>query len=189
MNSERPSPLAKSRQPSHPPGIPRFWPIDRINYGWAIVGASFFATFAEVPAFGPVLGVFIKPIEDELGWSRTTIATGFLIGSVAGAFASSLTGKLVDRYGSRVVVAAGGLAIALAMLGLSSIQEPWHFWAFFGLARGAAIAGIEIGTSVAVAKWFIRQRGRALAVKSVGQRSGQAALPCFIFLIMAASDW
>lgn len=108
---------------------------------------------------------------------------------MAGAFASSLTGKLVDRYGPRVVVAAGGLAIALAMLGLSSIQEPWHFWAFFGLARGAAIAGVEIGTSVAVAKWFIRQRGRALAFKSVGQRSGQAALPFFIFLIMAVSDW
>ena len=68
--------------PEHPRGIPSFWPIRRVSYGWAIVAASFIATFAEVPAFGPVLGVFIKPIEDELGWSSTTIATGFLIGSL-----------------------------------------------------------------------------------------------------------
>ncbi len=176
-------------QRSHPPGIPRFWPIHKAHYGWAIVGASFLATFAEVPGFGPVLGVFIKPIEEELGWSRATIAWGFLIGSVAGAAASTITGRLVDRYGPRVVVAAGGLAIAIAMLGLSTIQEPWQFWVYFGLARGSAIAGVEIGASVAVAKWFVRQRGRALAFKAVGQRSGQAVLPLLIFFIMAVSDW
>ena len=114
---------------------------------------------------------------------------GFLIGSIAGAVASSVTGRLVDRFGPRLVVAGGGLSIAGALLGLSTVQEPWHFWTFFGLARGAAIAGVEIGTSVAVAKWFVRQRGRALAFKAVGQRSGQAVLPVFIFLVMSASDW
>ena len=142
-----------------------------------------------MPGFGPVLGVFVTPIQEELGWGRTTIATGFLIGSVAGAAASYVTGKLVDVYGPRVVVAAAGACIALAMVGLSTIQEPYQFWAYFGLARGSAIAGVEIGTSVAVAKWFVRQRGRALAFKAVGQRSGQAVLPILIFLIMDASDW
>lgn len=114
---------------------------------------------------------------------------GFLIGSIAGAIASSVTGRLVDRFGPRVIVAGGGLSIAGALLGLSTIQEPWQFWTFFGLTRGAAIAGVEIGTSVAVAKWFVRQRGRALAFKAVGQRSGQAVLPVFIFLVMSMSDW
>ena len=56
----------------NPKGIPKYWPIKKIHYGWAIVVASFLSTFAEVPGFGPVLGVFIKPIQDELGWSRAT---------------------------------------------------------------------------------------------------------------------
>ncbi|HCH36323.1 MAG TPA: hypothetical protein DEU64_06660 [Dehalococcoidia bacterium] len=173
----------------NPKGIPKYWPIKKIHYGWAIVVASFLSTFAEVPGFGPVLGVFIKPIQDELGWSRATISTGFLIGSVTGALASSVTGRLIDRYGPRVIVSIAGLVIAIALIGLSLMQEIWQFWAFFGLARGSAIAGVEIGTSVAVAQWFIRQRGRALALKSVGQRSGQAVIPIVIFLIMAWSDW
>lgn len=142
-----------------------------------------------MPGFGPVLTVFVKPIQDELGWSYTTIATGFLIGSASGAVASSLTGWLVDRYGPRVVVALGGVGLAGALIGLSTIQEPWHFWTFFGLARGSVIAGVEIGSSVAIAKWFVRQRGRTLAVKSMGQRSGQVVLPIVSFLIMDASDW
>ena len=142
-----------------------------------------------MPGFGPVLTVFVKPIQDELGWSYTTISTGFLIGSASGAVASSVTGWLVDKYGPRVVVALGGVGLAGALVGLSTIQEPWHFWTFFGLARGSVIAGVEIGSSVAIAKWFVRQRGRTLAVKSMGQRSGQVVLPIVSFLIMDASDW
>ncbi len=142
-----------------------------------------------MPGFGPVLTVFVKPIQDELGWSYTTISTGFLIGSASGAVASSVTGWLVDKYGPRVIVAMGGVGLAGALVGLSTIQEPWHFWTFFGLARGSVIAGVEIGSSVAIAKWFVRQRGRTLAIKSMGQRSGQVVLPIVSFLIMDASDW
>ncbi len=142
-----------------------------------------------MPGFGPVLTIFVKPIQDELGWSYTTISTGFLIGSAAGAVASTVTGWLVDKYGPRVVVALGGVGLAGALVGLSTIQEPWHFWTFFGLARGSVIAGVEIGSSVAIAKWFVRQRGRTLALKSMGQRSGQVVLPIVSFLIMDASDW
>ena len=142
-----------------------------------------------MPGFGPVLTIFIKPIQDELSWSYTTISTGFLIGSASGAIASTATGWLVDKYGPRIVVALGGIGLAGALVGLSTIQEPWHFWTFFGLARGSVIAGVEIGSSVAIAKWFVRQRGRTLALKSMGQRSGQVVLPIVSFLIMDASDW
>ena len=138
---------------------------------------------------GPVLTVFVKPIQDELGWSYRVIALGFLIGSASGAIASSVTGWLVDKYGPRVVVALGGAALAGALFGLSTIQEPWHFWTYFGLARGSVTAGIEIGASVAIAKWFVRQRGRTLAVKAMGHRAGQVVLPIVSFLIMDASDW
>jgi MFS family permease len=151
--------------------------------------ASFMASFGEVPVFGPILGLFIQPMEDELGWSRKTIALGFFVGSVTGQFSSIIVGRLVDRYGSRVVVTIAGVFITVALLGLSTVNEPWQFWALFGLGRGSALAGVEIGTSVAVAKWFYRKRGRALAVKGIGQRGGQAILPVLIFAVMSASDW
>jgi MFS family permease len=172
-----------------PKPVSRFWPFKRSYYGWAVVFAAVAASFGEVPVFGPILGIFIGPMEDELGWSRTEIAAGFTIGSLAGSLASVFVGRLVDSYGSRLVVAIAGGLIGVALLGMAFMNEPWQFWALFGLGRGSAVAGVEMGTSVAVAKWFYRKRARALALKGMGQRSGQAIMPLLIFSIMAASDW
>jgi MFS family permease len=171
------------------PRISPWWPFPHVYYGWAIVVASFAASFAEVPVNGPVIGVFITPIQEELGWSRFTLALGFTTGSVVGALSSAIAGRLVDRYGARVIVTIAGVLIFCALVGLSAIQEPWQFWALFGLGRGSAQAGVGIGTSVAVGRWFYRRRGRMLAIKAIGHRIGQVVLPLGIVAVMAAWSW
>ncbi len=180
MNVEGPSPLAS---------IPRVWPFKRVYYGWAIVIATFVASFGQVPVFGPVLGVFIIPMQEELGWSRATLSLGFTIGSMTGSVTTFIIGSLLDRYGARIIMVSTGIIIAGAMLGLAVMDRPWQFWVFFGMGRGAALAGIQVGTSVALANWFIRKRGRAMAIKGMGLRIGQATFPLIIFAIMAVSTW
>lgn len=171
------------------PRIPRLWPFKHVYYGWAIVGAAFIVGFGQVPVFGPVIGVFIKPIEEELGWSRATIALGFTLGSMTGSLTTFLVGRFLDRHGARVIVAVAGIVITLALLGMSFMQAPWHFWVLFGLGRGSALAGIQVGTSIAVANWFIRKRGRAMGIRGIGQRSGQALVPLLILSVMVVADW
>ncbi|NIO11200.1 MAG: MFS transporter, partial [Deltaproteobacteria bacterium] len=156
---------------------------------WAIVIAALVASFGSVPVFGPVLGVFIVPMQQELGWSRATISLAFTIGSMTGSVATFVIGSLLDRYGARIIVACTGTIIAGAMLGLAVMDQPWQFWLFFGMGRGAALAGIQVGTSVAIANWFVRKRGRAIAIKGIGLRFGQATFPLIIFAIMAVSNW
>ena len=171
------------------PRIPKLWPFKRVYYGWAIVWVSTVASFGMAPMFGPVLGVFFTSIEKELGWDRATIALAFTIGSATGSVMQVLTGRLLDRYGARMVVVAAGVIIALAMVGLSWMQEPWHFWLTFGAGRGSALAGIQVGTGVALSNWFLRKRGRTIAIRSIGQRAGQSIMPMAIFAIMVAVGW
>ena len=171
------------------PRIPRLWPFKRVYYGWAVVWASTVAAFGMAPMFGPVLGVFFTSIEEELGWSRATISLAFTIGSMTGSVMQALTGRLLDRYGARMVVVAAGVIITIAMLGLSWMQEPWQFWLAFGAGRGSALAGIQVGTGVALSNWFLRRRGRVIALRGVGQRAGQALMPMAIFAIMAVWGW
>jgi MFS family permease len=169
--------------------IPRAWPFKRAYYGWAVVSASTIAAFGMAPMFGPVLGVFFTSIEEELGWDRATIALAFTIGSSTGSLFQMLIGRILDKYGARMIVTGAGILITIAMLGLWQMQEPWQFWVFFGVGRGAALAGIQIGTGVALSNWFIRKRGRVIAIRGVGQRAGQALMPMVIFGIMAIWGW
>ena len=171
------------------PRVPKLWPFKRSYYGWAIVWASTVSAFGMAPMFGPVLGVFFSSIESELGWNRATIALAFTIGSATGSVFQMLTGRLLDRYGARMVVVAAGVIIALAMVGLSWMQEPWQFWLAFGAGRGSALAGIQVGTGVALSNWFLRRRGRVIAIRGVGQRAGQSLMPMVIFAIMAIAGW
>lgn len=169
--------------------IPRLWPFKKHYYGWGIVSTSVLVSFAQVPMYGPVLSVFVKPIADDTGWSRAEISLAFVIGSLFGSFASSVTGHYIDRYGARTAVVVSGMIVTGVLIGLAVMQEAWHFWILFGTGRTAALAGINMGTSVAVANWFIRKRGRAVSFLGIGLRSGQAIFPLFIAPVIVWLSW
>ena len=176
------------REQQHQP-IPRLWPFKNIFYGWGIVGTSVVVTFAQVSMYGPVLSVFVTPIEQELGWARWETAMAFTIGSLGGSVGSAMVGHLLDRYGARTAVVVAGMVVTAALLGLAVMQEVWQFWGLFGLGRTAALTGVNLGLTVALGNWFIRKRGRAVSFMSIGLRSGQALVPLLIVtpLILAYS--
>ena len=169
--------------------VPRAWPFKNIFYGWAIVATGFIASFGMVPMFGPVLGVFVAPIQEELGWSRTTIAFAFTLGSMISSVSTFLFGRVMDKYGSRAIVIIAGLIVLLSMVGISFVQAPWQFWILFGLGRGSALGGIQIGVGIAIANWFIKRRPRAVAIRQVGLRAGQAVVPLMILGMFTFADW
>src|SRR5207249_836478 len=84
-------------------------------YGWVVLAAA--ATVIAV-AMGALfsLGVFLKPIEDAMRWSRSAISLVALINWVAMGLGSFVWGALSDRIGSRVVAAAGGFVLGLGLV-------------------------------------------------------------------------
>ncbi len=170
--------------------LPALWPFKRTYYGWGIVTAAVAMSFAQVPVYGPVLSVFLTPINKELGWSFGEMSLAFAGGSLMGSLLSPVAGLWMDRYGARSSVVAAGLMVTGAMIGLAFVQEVWQFIILFAMGRTAAITGINLGTSVAVANWFVRSRGRATSFLSIGLRAGQAIVPLAIITpIMLVASW
>ena len=181
-------PFVRESPAPAPVSLP-FWPFRNVFYGWAVALAGACAAFSAAPMFGPVLAIFVKPISDELGWSRAAIGLGFTIGTFTGSSLSALVGHIMDRRGARPFMILGGIVVATCMVGIIFMQEEWHFWILLGLGRGAALAGLTFGSSVATANWFVRKRGRASSVSGMGMRLGQVVLPLLINLIVAMSSW
>ena len=170
--------------------IPALWPFKRVYYGWGIVATSVAVSFAQVPVYGPVLSVFLTPINQDLGWSFGQMSLAFAGGSLLGSLLAPVVGARLDRYGARLSVVVAGLLVSAAMLGLAFVQEVWQFILLFALGRTAALTGINLGVTVAVASWFVRKRGRATSFLSIGLRAGQAIVPLAIITpIMLVSSW
>ena len=100
----------------------------RLYYGWVIVAVVALAGFTQTAESFPVLGVFLKPITEEFGWSRSLYTGAMTIGTVLGGALALGIGPLLDRYGGR-----WALVVAFTILGaiwvlMAAIQTLWQFY-------------------------------------------------------------
>ena len=159
----------------------------RIFYGWYVMAIVVAAGFMGSGTSQVFFGLMLKPITEDLDFSRTTVATAVTIGSLVGAFAQPLSGILADRYGPRVITTLGLVALAVAYFVLSGIDSVWHVFGGYVLGRGitqASLTGVVART--AAVNWFRRMRGRALGFTSTAPALGSSLLVLFASGLMAA---
>lgn len=161
----------------------------RLYYGWVIVGVIFLTSLAATVQLNPAISVFVKPIAKEFGWSRSSLAGAVTIGTILGGVLAAAVGPLVDRFGGRWVLFGGFLALGGLLISLSFINALWHFYAIVIASRMLMQGVIQLTNNVAVAKWFVRQRGRAVGLSSLGQRLGNGVTPYFAQAFIGARGW
>ncbi len=161
----------------------------RVYYGWLIVAAAGAAEFANAASAISVLTVFVNPMTQEFGWSRTQISGATSIGAILGAVVAPFTGQLVDRIGSRALLAGGCLVVGLACLYLSAVHTLLGFYLAFSLSRMADQGAIKIAAYPAVGKWFLRYRGRAIALVFCAASVGIIVLAPVVQMVIDAWGW
>jgi hypothetical protein len=78
-----------------------------IYYGYYLVGAAFVAQFISTGMYSYVLGSFMAPMTDELGWSRADFTLTRTIGQMVMAVVGIYIGSRVDVYGGRPIMLVG----------------------------------------------------------------------------------
>jgi len=134
--------------------------------------------------------LFFKPLQNEFGWSRSALAGVQSTARVIEAVVAPIVGPVIDRYGPRVLMPIGAVIVGLTMLGVTQVHAIWQFYLFRGIitAVGFTLMGALV-SDVAINNWFIRKRGRALAISRVGGNlSNIIMVPVCVFVI-AASGW
>ncbi len=138
-------------------------------YGWYIVFVMASAAAVNMAMGTLNFGLFIKPMGDELGIGRSTFGWASTIRSFASAGTSPFVGSLIDRYGSRILLPVATLITAGAMWGLGSINNGWQLVLLFAVMGLVGMSGPgALVTTVPVTKWFVRNRGKAVAYAGLG---------------------
>jgi len=162
----------------------------KIFYGWDIVAVGFLAQVNCAFHMSSTLSVFLKPLTEDLAVSRgvfSLLRSGEIL--LAGALAP-LIGPLVDRYGGRWLMAGGALSAGIGFVLLSQVNAFWQFL----LLRWSTIAvgGVlmcQMVVSVTISRWFVRRRGRAIAIASLGQGVSKVLIPIVSTLLFASVGW
>lgn len=155
-----------------------------------MLAACFGAAFGSVVFFNPVLGVFVHPLEDDLGWNRAEVAVAVTTGGLLGALVAPLAGWLMDRYGGRVVIPPGAILMGGVLVVLAATDVLWQFIALYAVGRALAVGAMNPGAFTAVSNWFVRRRPLAVSLVALGPRISMATLPVLTATVIAAAgDW
>ena len=161
-----------------------------IFYGWYIVGVGFLANVASSFALASTLSIFLKPLTSELGISRGVFS---LLRSGEGIIAACLApfiGSLVDRYGGRWLMVIGAAVAGIGFLFLGTIENFLQFASIrlTLVTLGDSMMGYMV-VNVVVAQWFVRFRGRAFAVTSMGVGFAKVCMPILAAWLLLALGW
>lgn len=109
-------------------------------------------------------GVLTVPMEEALGWTRTQTSGAFSVALLTSGLAALGAGRIVDRYGGRALMTLGSLAAGALVLAWSFVTTlPGLYLVQAGIGLAMAAVTYEVAFAV-VARWFVRERIRALLV-------------------------
>ncbi len=134
----------------------------RRYYGWRVAWTLAITQTVGYGVLFYAFGVFIEPMEAELGWTRAQTSGAFSLALLLSGLVALPVGRLVDRRGARGLMTAGAVAGALLVL-LWSYSTNLVGLYLVQAGIGLVMAGVlyEVAFTV-VAVWFRRHRGRAM---------------------------
>ncbi len=161
----------------------------RVFYGWWIVLASIGCLAVGSGIAQWSFGAFVNDLEAEFGWSRAQVAGAPSVGLLALAVASPLAGLWVDRLSIRSAVVFGAVMTAISFAALGLVQELWQFYLLYVCSTFFRVWTSYIPFSALTNRWFIRYRGRAVGLTTMGYGLGGFVFAPVITFLVSLVGW
>ena len=158
----------------------QYWPL--------VIAASLAFSFTSVMT--AAAGLFMEPLGEEFGWSRTLLSSGMSISAVSTFFLSPFGGLLIDRIGTRRLALPGLALMALTIASLSLLNGSVTMWfAIWTVYALAALATKSTVWTAAVASAFDAGRGLAMGLVLSGSALAQGITPPLTNWLIDAYGW
>lgn len=159
----------------------------RMNARWLSAGAL----LAFLSSFGQTffISVFAGEIRAAFGLGHASWGAIYTAGTGASALAMLWAGGLTDRFRARTLGTAILVLLAAACLSTAAVPGAWAL-PFVILALRFTGQGMTSHIAVvAMSRWFVATRGRALSIATLGFAMGEALLPVLFVAMMSLVDW
>lgn len=148
----------------------------RVFYGWYVLAASFAILFFNA-GVRFLIGVLMKPMLAEFGWSRSSISGAIFLNTAVYALSVIVVGRLYDKYGPKWVIIGSSVLFAAGYMLMAGVRSLWGLMLSYGVLAGAGFGGTTAPIFGAIiSKWFERRRGLAVSLAMAGSCLGQFVL-------------
>ena len=162
--------------------------MPRIYRGWWVVSVPFLAAALGTGAGQYGFGIFIEPLEQTFGWSRSQISASLSFTAV-GSLLAPMLGRFIDRYGARPVMAGSLALIAISFVIRPMMTELWHWYALSLLQYAGYTGASMLPAGKLVGLWFRRTRGRVMGITAMGNNFGGLVFPPMMGWMLLLMSW
>src|SRR6185437_6985101 len=156
--------------------------------GWFVALSAFIAGFV---AFGVTysFGAFFTSMEAEFHASRTETSAFFAVTGMLFYFFGSITGRLSDRFGPRLIISSGAVIMGAGLALTAAAPQMWIGYLTYGAGAGIGASCAYIPTLALVGGWFSRHRTTALGLAAAGTGCGTLLMPPVAATLVQAYGW
>lgn len=158
-------------------------------YGWVILVVAGITHFTSAPGQTYVVSIFLEPMIDDMGWSRTIFSGLYTAGSMTAALFMVAVGKALDRFGARKTLAILCVLMGFAAIWMSGVDAKWKLYVGFAALRTIGQGSFGLVATTMISTWFVRMRGRATALSSLGGAASMTAFPFVVHLLIESLGW
>lgn len=161
----------------------------RIFYGWYVLAASFVILFLNSGSRATI-GVMLKPVAADFGWSRSAVSSSIFLGMAVYAVSVIITGRLYDRFGPKWIIVVSTILFSAGYALMAGMDTLWEFLLYYGVLNAAGLGGITIPLfGSLIGKWFEKWRGLAVSLAMAGYCIGQFVLVPVFSEMIDVSGW
>src|ERR1044072_4178898 len=158
-------------------------------YGWVHVFIAALAMVGTLPGRTQGLGLITEPLLRDLQMDRVHFARINLWATLLGALFTVGVGRLIDRFGSRIVLTVVAVALASVVLGMSVTRDVAAIAILITLTRGLGQSALSVVSITMVGQWFVRRLNVAMAVYTIALSIGLMLAFPLIGEIVLSRGW
>jgi MFS family permease len=136
-------------------------------YGWVNLLVAAFAMVGTLPGRTQGLGLITEPLLKDLQMDRVAFAQINLWATLLGALFCIGVGRLLDRFGSRLVLSFVGLMLGTVVLLMSGVKGVFWLAVLITLTRGLGQSALSVVSLTMVGQWFVRRLSLAMAIYTI----------------------
>lgn len=160
-----------------------------IYYGWIIVAAAFIIMATGWASVYNSSSLFIKPISNDLGFSRSEFSATMTIRAACQMTVSLFAGKIFRKFDIKKLMRVASITLIISFFSYSKANSLAMFYLLSAITSISISLISVLPLSLILSNWFVKNRGLAIGIAFMGSGVGGMIISSLVGIWIVSFGW